>query len=117
MLIVPSIDDRKKIPKPVIYELVTRIADRFKPNKIILCGSYAYGTPNPESDVDILVVMETTQKESLQSLKIRQFINPMFAVDIIVITPERLKQRLIWGDSFLKEVVNKGILVYESANN
>jgi hypothetical protein len=41
----------------------------------------------------------------------------MFAVDIIVITPERLKQRLIWGDSFLKEVVNKGILVYESANN
>lgn len=117
MLIVPSIDDRKKIPEPVIRGLVTRIANRFKPNKIILFGSYAYGTPIPESDVDILVVMETTQKESLQSLKIRQFINPMFAVDIIVITPERLKQRLIWGDSFLKEVVNKGILVYESANN
>ncbi len=99
----------------IIREVVRRIADEFHPQKIILFGSYAYGHPKPESDVDLLVVMETTQ-EIRQAIQIRQHINPLFGMDILVYTPDTLKQRILWGDSFLKEITQKGKILYESAD-
>ncbi len=100
----------------VIYTLVRRIAERFHPQQIILFGSYAYGCPRPESDVDLLVVMETALKESEQALRIRQAVNVLFGVDLIVYTPENLAQRIAWGDSFLREVTEQGLILYESVN-
>jgi predicted nucleotidyltransferase len=116
MLTAPTIDIRTRIPEEIIRELVSRISSQFKPLRIILFGSYAHGIPRPESDVDLLVVMETQNRESAQALEIRRAIQPMFAVDLLVITPQRLAERLDWGDSFLKEIVEKGIVVYESAD-
>lgn len=110
----PTIDDRDRIPDEIIRELISRIAMQFKPKRILLFGSYAYGVPRPESDVDLLVIMETSLRETAQALQIRQAINPLFGVDILVITPQRLVQRLSWGDSFLREISEKGIVVYES---
>jgi predicted nucleotidyltransferase len=52
-----TIDKRSKVPKEAIQEVVEQIKSKFRPKKIILFGSYAYGTPRPESDVDLLVVM------------------------------------------------------------
>ncbi len=114
VLTAPTIDVRDRIPEETIHELVSRIALQFHPDQIILFGSYAYGKPHPASDVDILVVMDTPVRESKQALQIRQAINPLFAVDILVITPARLAQRLLWGDSFLREITQKGVILYES---
>ena len=69
-LIVPTMDKRQRIPMEVIHSLAARIANQFHPLKIILFGSYAYGAPRPESDVDLLVIMDTPLKESEQSLQI-----------------------------------------------
>ena len=113
-LLVPTIDVRKQIPVEVIHLLARQIAEKFHPQKIILFGSYAYGVPHPESDVDLLVIINTPLPEMQQALKIRQYLNPMFGVDIIVYTPERVKQRLEWGDSFLNEVIVRGQVLYES---
>jgi uncharacterized protein len=113
-LIAPTVDVRQRIPDEIIHKLVTRIARLFNPRRIILFGSYAYGNPRSESDIDLLVIMDTFLREPMQALQIRQAINPLFAVDILVITPTRLNQRLKWGDSFLKEIVEKGVVLYES---
>jgi predicted nucleotidyltransferase len=113
-LIAPTIDTRARIPDEVIRELISRIALQFRPERIILFGSYAYGKPRPESDVDLLVVMNTQLRETQQALQIRQHINPLFGVDILVYTPSRLEQRLKLGDSFLREITEKGSVVYES---
>jgi uncharacterized protein len=115
-LSVQTIDVRERIPDDVIKELTRRIADKFTPKLIILFGSYAYGTPRPESDVDLLIIMDTELKESQQAVQIRQHINPLFGVDILVYTPERLEERLSWGDQFLQEILDRGIVVYESVN-
>src|SRR5512133_3134620 len=56
---VPTIDKRKRIPQKAINQVVKQIVEKFKPQKIILFGSYARGNPRPESDVDMLVVMNT----------------------------------------------------------
>ena len=110
----PTVDTRVRIPDDVVRELISRIADQFRPKRIILFGSYAYGKPRPESDVDLLVVMDTQLRETQQALEIRQHINPLFGVDILVYTPSRLEQRLKLGDWFLKEITEKGLVVYES---
>jgi predicted nucleotidyltransferase len=114
---VPSINVRERIPQEAIDDVVEQIATQFDPKQIILFGSYAYGMPRPESDVDLLVVMETPFKEWEQRWKIRQGINYNFGLDLVVRTPATLAQRLEWGDFFLREVIEKGKVVYESANS
>jgi predicted nucleotidyltransferase len=113
---VPTIDERERIPQKAIDEVVRTIAKKFKPQKIILFGSYARGNPRPESDVDLLVVMDTHLKESQQSLEIRRHLGVMFGLDLVVYTPKRLKERVEMGDWFLRDVLKEGIVVYESRN-
>ena len=97
-----------------IRGLVRRIADKFQPEKVVLFGSYAYGNPGSESDVDLLVVMNTSLSSRQQRLKISQAISPRpFPLDIIVRTPEELETRLKLGDPFLHEVMTRGRVVYE----
>src|SRR5882762_11767968 len=100
------------IPLAAIRRFARRIAERFQPDKIILFGSYAYGKPHADSDVDILVVMPARNQLD-QAVKIELACDPPFPLDIIVRTPKNLKWRLEEGDSFLREVVSKGKVLYE----
>ena len=110
---VPPISKRTRIPQQAIDYLVRQIAENFQPRKIILFGSYAYGTPRPESDVDLLVIMETPLKEVEQEIHICQKIEHHFGLDLLVKTPATLEKRLKLGDPFLKEIIQKGKVLYE----
>ena len=66
---VPTIDKRKRIPQKAIDQVVKQIVEKFKPQKIILFGSYARGNPRPESDVDLLVVMKNSSKKTISHWK------------------------------------------------
>jgi predicted nucleotidyltransferase len=114
---VPTIHRRQRIPQAVIDAVVKEIAEKFHPQRIILFGSYAYGSPRPESDLDLLVIMDTSLTETEQAIQIRQELQVLFGFDILVYTPENLKQRIELGDSFLTDILNQGVLVYESTNS
>ena len=114
---VPSINVRERIPEEAIDDVVDQIATQFRPKQIILFGSYAYGQPRPESDLDLLVVMDTPLRQREQRRLIRQAINYNFGLDLIVRKPATLAQRLAWGDFFLREITEKGKVMYESAHN
>ena len=103
------------VPMRVIRDFARRVAERFRPDKIILFGSHAYGTPNADSDVDILVVMPAYNERS-KAHKIRMVLSAPFPMDLIVRTPETLKWRLEEGDSFLREITSKGKVLYEKAD-
>jgi len=114
---LPVITQRHHVPNQVIEDAVQQIVSRFKPERIILFGSYAYGQPNPESDVDMLVVMETSFKETEQATRICQAIDYHFGLDLIVRTPGNLAKRINMGDAFLREVVSRGKVLYEASNH
>ncbi len=114
---VPTIDKRERIPQEAIDEVVRQIAEKFRPQKIIIFGSYARGNPRPESDVDILVVMATELKESQQSLLIRHHLNLFFGLDLILYTPKHLEERIAMGDYFVQDVLKEGKVVYEGSNS
>jgi len=112
-IIVPPINKRKRIPQEAIDDVVRQIAEKFRPDKIILFGSYAYGKPTQISDVDLLVVMDSSIKENQLSVAIRKAINYHFGLDLIVKTPKSLSSRIDMGDFFLKEILQKGKVLYE----
>ncbi len=103
------------IPRSAIRRFARRIAEKFDPEKIILFGSFAYGTPHELSDVDLLVVMPA-REELTKAARIELAFEPVFPLDLLVRTPERLRRRLAHGDSFLQEIVSKGIVLYEKRN-
>jgi predicted nucleotidyltransferase len=111
---VPTVDKRKRIPQKAIDQVVEQIVEKFKPQKIILFGSYARGNPRPESDVDLLVVMDTPLKEMHQAIQISQEIEYRFGLDLIVHTPEYLAKRVKMGDWFIRNVLKEGKVLYES---
>src|SRR5436190_506699 len=88
------------IPKRVIHRYARAIAAEFHPDKIILFGSHAYGTPHEESDVDLLVVMPARNQHD-QAVRIRWRLAAPFPVDLIVRTPTEMAWRLAEGESFL----------------
>ncbi|HYV27018.1 MAG TPA: nucleotidyltransferase domain-containing protein [Candidatus Eisenbacteria bacterium] len=93
------------------------IAREFKPKKIILFGSYAYGKPTPDSDVDVMVILRPPRRKRLrQSLEIRRRVSAGFPVDILVRAPGEIAKRLRWGDSFVTEVIKNGRVMYEDRN-
>jgi predicted nucleotidyltransferase len=104
------------VPMSVIRKYARAVAQRFDPEKIILFGSHAYGKPHADSDVDILVVMPAARSEIDQAIRIDRVIDPEFPLDLIVCTPKNLAWRLAEGDSFLREIMAKGKVLYEKAD-
>jgi predicted nucleotidyltransferase len=100
------------IPAREIRKFARDIAKRFRPDKIILFGSYAYGTPHRDSDVDLLVIMPARNTTDM-AIKIRWTLMPPFPVDLIVRTPKEMNWRLAERESFVTELVSKGKTLYE----
>ncbi len=103
------------VPLAAIRRFARQVAERFDPEKVILFGSYAYGTPHADSDVDLLVVMRT-RNEIDQAVRIRLAVPRGFAMDLIVRTPENLRRRLDEGDWFLREIVSRWKILHDKAH-
>lgn len=105
----------KMVDEKAIQKLADHIAKAFQPEKIILFGSWAYGKPDMSSDIDLLVVMPFEGLGAHKALEIIREVRPQLPVDLIVKTPEDICQRLALNDFFLKEIMEKGKVLYESA--
>ena len=99
----------------LLRRVIRQIVDGVHPKKIILFGSYASGRPDKDSDVDLLVVMNTKKKPVDRTVEVTKTLHDHpFPMDILVRTPQELKNRLRLGDIFFKEVLAKGKVLYES---
>ena len=96
-----------RVTRTEIDALAERIGAEFRPEKVILFGSHAYGTPSEDSDVDLLVIMEHRSTGIAQALEIVRQVRSRIPVDLVVRTPQEMRRRLQWNDFFLKEVVER----------
>ena len=97
-----------------IEELSERIAHEFQPEKIILFGSYAYGHPSNDSDIDLLVIMPFEGGQPEQAIRILTRLKVLAPIDLLVRRPEEVAERLALGDSFMREVIERGRVMYEA---
>lgn len=124
----PTIGDGKDLPDlswytaageeriSLIKKLCDRIAREFKPEKIILFGSQAQGSPTADSDIDLLVVLPYSGSALRKAGEILSQLQVWMPVDLIVRSIEDIEQRLKLGDRFMQEILERGKVMHEAAN-
>jgi HEPN domain-containing protein/predicted nucleotidyltransferase len=128
MVTKPLVRPDSKPPSPrtvpvserLLREITRRIVEAFKPDRIILFGSYAYGKPTVQSDVDLLVVMNRLRDRSVfeRDRRVAEVVRSAdtggdgMQMDVLVRSPSELAYRLRIGDPFFREVMLKGRVLY-----
>ena len=97
-----------------IEEFGRRIGEEFGTQRVILFGSYAKGSAGPDSDVDILVIGDFEGRSVDKSVEIRMKLQPSFPMDLLVGTPEKVRERVEMGDTFMREILDEGVVLYEA---
>jgi HEPN domain-containing protein/predicted nucleotidyltransferase len=93
------------------------IVREFAPLQIILFGSYAYGTPSDDSDVDLLVVMDIPESETRrQAVEIQERIPRRFSMDLLVRSSDEMAFRISHNDWFLREITERGKILFGNAS-
>ena len=101
------------VTNKLTLNIVDKIKDQFHPLKIILFGSYAWGVPDDDSDIDLFVIMESNLRRDQRARQIEKiFSERTFPLDIIVYTPEEIKLSMKRGNSFIHEILTRGGVVY-----
>jgi predicted nucleotidyltransferase len=93
------------------------VAEEFRPDKIVLFGSYAYGQPDADSDIDLLVIMPFEGSPFRQAGIILNYLVGKIGVlplDLLVRTREQVKERLDINDRFMQEITERGRVMYEA---
>ncbi len=96
-----------------IHDFARQVADHYSPKEIILFGSHARGEATPDSDVDMLVVLDHEINNTEKAIEIRNLFHPRFALDLLVRTPEDIKRRIALNDYFIREIVEQGVVLHD----
>ena len=96
-----------------IKKIVRQIVKKYKPEKIILFGSFAYGRPKPSSDIDLLIIKKTKEKKIKRIKDVLMQIKSNLPVEPLIYNPEEVQERLSLGDFFFQDIIKKGKVVYE----
>lgn len=97
-----------------LQQIRDRIVKALEPERIVLFGSYAYGEPTRDSDVDLLIIMESDERPARRAARVsRLFRHRVLPMDILVRTPQEVQRRLQIGDPFMQEILERGKLLYE----
>lgn len=91
-----------------IEDLSRRIVEEFDPDKIILFGSHAYGTPKEYSDVDLLIIMPFEGHPFDKATEILERIDHGFLAEVIVQSPEDAERRYREFDPLIREAFDRG---------
>ncbi len=97
-----------------IEEFGRLVGREFGAERVILFGSYAKGAVTEDSDVDLLVIGPFEGRSVDKSVEIRLKLRPGFAMDLLVRTPEKVRQRIEMGDGFMREILEEGKVLYEA---
>jgi len=108
-----SPSENRLIPRERIQAYCDVIAREFRPQKIVLFGSYAYGQPTPDSDVDLLVILPFRGNDVAKGIEIRSRFDTPFPLDLMVRKPEFIARRQRERDMFIEMVTARGQLMYE----
>jgi predicted nucleotidyltransferase len=101
-----------------IEKIVKRIVDNYKPERIILFGSYAYGFPTEDSDLDLLIVKDSSLPRYKRAREVRKYLWGISEIpkDIVVYTQEEIDDWKEVEEAFVTKVVKNGKILYEDKN-
>lgn len=100
-----------------IEEIISKIIRNYDPDKIILFGSYAKGTANEDSDLDLIIVKNTDKPKHKRGKEVRKFLlGSLIPMDLKVYTPDEFENERSSDFSFLNSAIKDSLIVYERNN-
>ncbi|MFH1707085.1 MAG: nucleotidyltransferase domain-containing protein [Planctomycetota bacterium] len=102
--------------KGMIQRLAAKIRDEYRPERIILYGSFAYGRPAEGSDIDLLIVKKTDERPLDRRVRVRRIADirdpacPPFSP--VVLTPREVEERMAMGDQIIEDILARGEVLY-----
>lgn len=103
-----------KLTPAVLHEIVDRLVTALDPDKIVLFGSYAYGDPHEDSDMDILIVMPSDKPRWQRAIPAYEALRGLLIPkDLIVYTPEEVEEWSEAQEAFVTTVLSQGKVLYE----
>jgi len=126
-VVTPAIrEDVLRDPRYPVHKIADRLlpylrvlVEQFKPQQVILFGSYAYGRPGEDSDVDLLVIKSLEQSPVREAAEILRAWRPIrwqgdsLPFELLIETPANHSIRRTKRGSFYSEVVRSGLQLYE----
>jgi uncharacterized protein len=105
---------RPRVTDELLQEMTQRIVQQCRPHKVILFGSYAKGVAHEDSDIDLLVIMDSDEPASKRTIPVADAAYVRFLpVDVLVYTPDEIRERLAIGDYFITDVLTHGKSLYD----
>lgn len=93
--------------------ITNKIVKEYSPEKIILFGSWAWSKPGPDSDVDLFIIKRSKKQRVNRQRELRmKLFPPGMPLDLLVYTPKEINKRLEMGDFFIRDIINKGKVLY-----
>lgn len=99
----------------IIQKIVNKLVADYQPQRVILFGSYAYGNPRPDSDIDLLIVKDTSDRFSQRWNRVRHILSDptrQIAIETLILTPDELAQRTTIGDQFVMDIIERGKVLH-----
>ena len=99
----------------VIQNMLQKLVTEYAPKKVILFGSHAYGAPGPDSDIDLLIVKDTSERFIDRWVTVQRILtgtHRALPVETLVLTPQEIDHRLAAGDQFIVEILARGEVLY-----
>jgi len=106
--------DEKKV-RELIDRMTGRIVEEYKPERIILFGSYVYGEPTEDSDIDLLIIKETEKRPMDRWVEVKRLLRDyarVLPVSPLIYTPKEIEERTAVKDFFIAEILAKGEVLY-----
>ncbi len=102
------------LPKSLSDKIKTKLIDAYNPSAIYLFGSYAWGKPTKESDIDLMVIVpDNCILENPESYKgYIALADIKFSKDLIVIKENNFKKRAAHPSTLQYKVLKEGIKLY-----
>lgn len=101
--------------RQVIGDILRKLVAEYAPQQVILFGSYAYGNPRSDSDIDLLIIKDTSDRFIDRWVTVRRILSDAkrsLPLDTLILTPQEVAQRLAIGDQFVAEVLERGEVLY-----
>jgi len=99
----------------VIQRMVEVLVAVYQPQKVILFGSYNYGRPDRDSDIDLFIIKDTLEPFFQRCVTVRQVLkglHPSIPIEPLVLTPQEVDRRLAIWDQFIAEILERGKVLY-----
>ena len=100
--------------QPPVEEITRRIVEAFRPHRILLFGSRARGGARIDSDVDLMIEMESNESPPRRAMAIDALFGiRRWAMDVFVYTPEEVREQRKYRNSLVRQIENEGKVLYE----